>query len=191
MLIPNSSPVRPQPAIFAAADGSRDAAAADDAVAVALELGELAGELQHQAVDAGVGDQQVRPEPTTSTAMPSARRPASSSTSSRLGSRPGEQLGRAAGAHRGQPRERVVALDPGRKRSRLLHQRLGELVDVAGADRHQQVAVAEPRRASARSAVATSRSQSTGRPPAWSAAARATSRPLTPASSPTGCSRAA
>ena len=60
MLIPNSSPERPQPAAFAAAEGRRAPPPQSEPLALALDRRQLAVELERQAAEAVVGDEQVR-----------------------------------------------------------------------------------------------------------------------------------
>ena len=159
MLIPNSSPVSPQPAAFAAAEGSRDAAAADDRASPSRSIAASSpASFMTRPRTPSSATSRFEPEPTTSTADAAPAAQAQQLDQLVLGRRAGEELRRAAGAHRRQPGERVVALDPGgdvsspgtpgasRRGGRLVHKRLGEPEDVAGADRHQQVALAEPRR---------------------------------------------
>ena len=57
------------------ADGERRAAARDEHVALDRGGGEVAGELQHERVDALVGDEQVRAEPDDRYLAPRARPP--------------------------------------------------------------------------------------------------------------------
>ena len=83
MLIPNSSPESPQPAAFAAAEGSRAPPPHSDALAVALDRRELAVQLQHQASESIVRHQEVRSRADHSYREPLLARPSASSSTRR------------------------------------------------------------------------------------------------------------
>ena len=125
------------------------------------------------------------PEPTTPTSSPSSSAHAQQGLELLLLARPREPGGRAAGADRREPRQRVVALHVLGRRPRRSSGApvrggstsvLRDGVDVAGAERHHQVARRASRPASTPTASSRVGSHHTSRPPAWSAAARPRAR---------------
>ena len=142
---PNSTPDSPQSRRPPDHHGQRRAAAAHDGVAVAVDRGQLAGQPQHQPVEAGVGGQQVRAQ-ADHRHLDALRPPPAQQAraAARVVLRPANQAAGAARAHRRQPRDRDVALDDtAAPPSHLLQQQVAHPAHVAGAHRQHQVAVAE------------------------------------------------
>ncbi len=151
-----------------------------------LELGQHPGELEHETSDPLVGDQQVRAGADDLDREALVRRPSQQPDQRLLGVGAREQLGVAAGPHGRQPGERIVALDsirqPAHDDPRSGPDAAGgEAEEAPGVSRSASLLASSPmspapivtsrspsrrRPASARSAVAASRSQRTGLPPA-------------------------
>src|SRR5579884_2977859 len=95
------------------ADRVRRAAPGDERLAVDVRGGELAREPEHECVDAGVVDEQVRAEPDDLDCHAALARPAERVDELVERLRPGEEPCPAAGADRRVPRERDVLVDHG------------------------------------------------------------------------------
>ena len=188
MLIPNSRPVSPQPAAFAAADGSRAPPPQTTAVPSRSIAAQFAVQLQHQAADAVVGDQQVRararpPRPRRPPPPPSASSSTSCSSSARAGrrGRPGRRPGPWSAARAGSRARRPA----GGRAHRVLRPRPAPRPSLKMSP--APIVTSRSPRASRgrerpRGAIRVHAATRPAGPPARSAAARATSSPLTPAS---------
>ena len=187
MLIPNSSPERPQPAAFAAAEGRRAPPPQRMRSPSRSIVARPPSSLIARPRNPSSATSRFEPDPTTPTARPSASAQRSISTSSSSPPGRANHSAGAAGANRGQAGERAVALDPGgrpRSSASLLQQGLASSKTspapiVTSTMPAPPVAVQEARRR-ARRAASASGSHQTGLPPIRSAAARATSQAADP-----------
>ncbi len=172
---PELEPGRPQAAALAAAEGRRAPPPADAAGSVSLEVGQVAGELEDEAAEArrrrragSIPSRRRRPRPPPPRPTRAARPAAPRSRAGRR-SRPARRCGPSSAARAGSRARR-----PRAARSSSPPPELGEPVDVAGADRDQQVALAQPRRQRRRGGLGVGEPPDRP-PPARSAAASATS----------------
>ena len=116
MLIPNSRPSRPQPAVFAAAEGRRAPPPQSTRSPSRSIEARSASSLIASPWNPSSATSRFEPEPITPTGRPSASAQRNNSTSSASDARAGEPVGGAAGADRGQPGQRVVPLGAGGRR---------------------------------------------------------------------------
>src|SRR5262249_28848808 len=173
--------------------GKARAAAADHPRPIPLDRRQVPRQLQDEATEALVGDQQVGARADHADGEVLLIGPAEELHQLLLGLRAGEVVGRAAAADCRHPRQRIVVVDPSR-----LHRPPSPSATRASASLKMSPAPIVISRSpspslgpSARAATSALGSHHTGLPPAWSAAASATIRPLTPSSGPAGSSRAA
>src|SRR6185295_8467220 len=167
-----------------------DGGPAEQPLAVALDPREVSVELEHQSSESIVRYQQVRSRADHSYLGPDAPGVGEQLDEALLAPGTGEHLGGTAGADRGQSREVEVALDSPGDRHRSSSTRRSASTNTSPAPIVTSRSPSSRRPARTAWARSTSTSQSTRLPGDASAAAAATSRPLTPSSGPTGRSRA-